>query len=207
MQVTFVPSVFVPVIETVSPSTAPESDIEGVASEVRLSEFDDPVSDAGNRSGAAEAAGGLESMVIGNAGPAADSLPAGSVTFADTDQSPSDIVGGSQLFTVDEATYVHETDDPSGFVPLIVTVLPSGTAPPDRARVLSFVKLSEFEDPLSDAGRRSGAGGTAGATVSTMSDNDADAGEVLPARSVWVADTSHVPSVSVPKSQDAAGNT
>lgn len=140
----------------------------GVSSFVTLSVNEVPVSDASKRSTAVGVAGAVESMESGSAGPADDWLPAGSVTFDVIDQSPSVMVGRSQLLTVGDATYSHDTADPSAFAPEIVTLLPSGTVPPDIDGVVSLVLLSVFDAPESDEGRRSGAVGAVGAVVSML---------------------------------------
>ena len=193
---------------TMSPTEAPGIEISGVLSDVTLSVADDPVSDTANRSGAdVGAAGGVVSTEMSSPGPAADTLPAGSATVAATFHAPSANVPRSQLVTDEDFTYVHVTFALPGFDAVIVTVLPSGTAPADIAGVLSLVLLSVDDAPRSDAVTRSGADGADGADVSIDNDNADDAAEVFPARSVWVADTLHVPSTNVPRSHDVAGRT
>lgn len=180
---------------------AAASDTAGVASAVRLSTFDEPVSDADIKSGAAGVAGGVESIVIGSAGLGADSLPAGSAIIAVSDQSPFDMLGKSQFVTVGEATYVHDTVEPSAFAAVIVTLLPSGTVPADTEGVVSFVRSSVLCGPRSDAGNRSGADGVVGAAVSIFNGSGAEAGEVFPAGSVVVVVIDQSPSDIVGKSQ------
>jgi hypothetical protein len=84
---------------------------------------------------------------------------------------------------------------------LIVTVLPSGTNPPDIDGVESLVRLSEFDVPVSEAATKSGAAGADGATVSSVMFNGVDDGETFPAGSVLVVLIAHEPSVIVGKSQ------
>ena len=84
---------------------------------------------------------------------------------------------------------------------MIVTVLPSGTEPADIAGVLSFVRLSEFDVPVSEAAIKSGATGADGATVSSVMFSGVDDGETFPAGSVFVVLIAHEPSVIVGKSQ------
>jgi hypothetical protein len=88
----------------VSPTTAPGIETSGVESDVMLSVFDVPESDAGSKSGVDGALGGVASIEMSRLGPAVETLPAGSATVADIDHVPSDIVGRSQLVTVDDAT-------------------------------------------------------------------------------------------------------
>ena len=91
--------------------------------------------------------------------------------------------------------------EPSALRPLIVTVLPSGTEPADIAGVLSFVRLSEFDVPVSEAAIKSGATGADEATVSSVMFSGVDDGETFPAGSVFVVLIAHEPSVIVGKSQ------
>jgi hypothetical protein len=154
-------------IVTVLPFATEPPETVGVLSAVKSSALEDPVSDAGNKSGADGVVGGVVSMLTGRLGPGFDTFPAGSVTVASIDQSPSDIVGRSQLFAVADATYVHDTVVPSAFLAVIFTVSPSATVPPDTAGVLSDVRLSASDDPESDAGNKSGVDGVAGGVVST----------------------------------------
>ncbi len=62
--------------------------------------------------------------------------------------------------------------------------------------VVSLVTLSELERPVSDDGRRSGAGRDGGVVAMVMGNEDA-ACDTLPSGSVSVAEMFHVPSVSV----------
>jgi hypothetical protein len=94
--VTVPPPDFVAVTATVSPSAVPKPEIAGVASFVTLSVDDEPVSEAGNKSGAGGAAGGVESTVIESCC-VIPVLPARSVIEADTDQVPSLSAGRVQL--------------------------------------------------------------------------------------------------------------
>jgi len=86
-------------------------------------------------------------------------------------------------------------------VALMVAVSP--LVPPldsENVGVVSVVLLSVLELPVSDDAARSGAPGELGAVVSTVTLRDVEAAEVIPLR-VWVAETAHVPSASVPRSQ------
>lgn len=58
---------------------------------------------------------------------------------------------------------------------------------PLKVGVVSLVRLSVSERPLSEAASRSGAEGTAGAEESMVMERAAEASETLPARSVCVA--------------------
>jgi hypothetical protein len=78
--------------------------MEGVVSFVLLSVFEAPESDAGNRSGAARAEGADVSILIGSGADGGEVFPAGSVVVVVIDQSPSDIVGRSQLETEGDFT-------------------------------------------------------------------------------------------------------
>ena len=75
-------------ITTVSPSVTFGAEKEGVVDDVRLSEFEVPVSADGNRSGA-EAVGAVVSIVRGRDGLLGEVFPAGSVSVDVTSQVPS----------------------------------------------------------------------------------------------------------------------
>jgi hypothetical protein len=104
VQITVLPVGDVATTATVSPTTAPGIETSGVESDVMLSVFDVPESDAGSKSGVDGALGGVASIEMSRLGPAVETFPAGSATVADIDHVPSDIVGRSQLVTVDDAT-------------------------------------------------------------------------------------------------------
>lgn len=63
--------------------------------------------------------------------------------------------------------YVHDCDDPP-FIAVIVATSPVEPPVTENVGVLSVVMLSEFDDPESDAARRSGAVGDDGAVVSRV---------------------------------------
>ena len=89
-------------------------------------------------------------------------------------------------------------------MPLVaVNVTVSPEAPPVilMEGEVSAVRSSEFDAPVSDAGRKFGAAGIAGALVSMTIDSGALDNETLPAGSVRVAVTDHVPLASVERSQ------
>ena len=78
---------------------------------------------------------------------------------------------------------------PNNVVPLVsynLTVL-LASAVPVKTGVLLLVMLSPLDVPLSLALVMSGALGAVGAVVSTVTDNDVDAVDVLPAASVALA--------------------
>lgn len=82
------------------------------------------------------------------------------------------------------------------------TVSPAAAPGSDMAGVVSEVTLSVSEDPVSDAAARSGADGADGADVSMLRGVEGPADEMLPAWSVSVPDTDHVPSVRVGRSHE-----
>jgi hypothetical protein len=169
-------------------------EISGVVSLVMLSEFDRPVSDDGRRSGAGRD-GGVVAIVMGNEDDTGDTLPSGSVIVAEMFQVPSVSVGSVQFVAV-PTTYVHDTV----VVPLVAEmVMVSPLAPPVALRVgvLSPVKLSVDDEPVSEEANKSRPDGAAGAVPSMVIGNALDDVDVLPDGSVSVAEIFHVPSVSV----------
>jgi hypothetical protein len=93
------------------------------------------------------------------------------------------------------------------FVAEIVTASPFAPAGKVNDGVVSFVRLSESDFPVSELGSKSALDGVAGATLSTVIDNDPDAEPALPAASVMEAETVHVPSDNVGREQPAAAPT
>ena len=118
------------------------------------------------------------------------------------DHAPSLRVGRSQLLTDGDTTYVHDTVVPSAFVAVTVTDDPVGNEPADIAGVVSDVRLSVDEAPVSDASDKSGTPGVE-ADVAIVN-GKAGALPVFPERSVIVATTVHSPSVSAPNVHDEA---
>ena len=147
----------------------------------------------------------MVSIVTDSAGPADDWFPAGSLTFAVIDHEPADSVGRSHE-EADPAVYEH-VFVVAPFTAVNSTVSPAVAPTSVMVGVVSDVTLSESDDPRSDEATRSGVPGVNGAVVSTVSESEAPAADVLPAASVSVADTDHVPSVRVGRSHDAAGTT
>ena len=87
-----------------------------------------------------------------------------------------------------------------------VTVSPTTAPGTVNWGTVELVTLSVDDDPVSVAGRRSGVP-EPGAVESTVSTVDGPAADVLPEGSVNVAVVVQVPSVSVGRSQLAAGST
>ncbi len=77
-----------------------------------------------------------------------------------------------------------------------MTTVLLGSAVPVKVGVVSRVRLSELEEPVSLAGSRSGMLGAAGAVVSMVTASTVEAAEVLPAASVAVAVMLLTPSAS-----------
>jgi hypothetical protein len=182
----------------VSPLVPPLALKVGVVSLVLLSESDDPVSDAANKSRPVGAAGAVPSIVIGNAVDDGEMLPAGSDNVDEMFQVPSVSVGSVQ-FVADPITYVHDTV----VVPLVAEiVIVSPLFPPDALKVgvVSLVLLSVSDDPVSDGANKSTPDGADGAVVSTEISRDCVV-PVLPAASVTDAEIVHVPSDSAPRVQ------
>ena len=92
---------------------------------------------------------------------------------------PSAIVGNVQVWLVAVATNVQVTVDPEAGVAVKVTVAPTVNPPILISGVLSFVILSEFEVPVSDAVARVGAAGAARALIAIV--------RVI-AANIWVSD-------------------
>jgi hypothetical protein len=182
-------------IVMVSPFAPPAALKVGVASLVLLSESDDPESDDAERSTPDGADGAVPSIVMGSADDDVDVLPAGSVSVDEMFHVPSVSVGSVQFVAV-PITYVHDTV----VVPLVAEmVMVSPLVPPLALNVgvVSLVLLSESDVPVSDDANRSTPVGAVGGVVSIVMGNADEEVEVLPAGSVNVAETFHVPSVSV----------
>jgi len=180
-------------IVTTSPSDAgPTRENCGVASDVRSSVDDEPVSDETSRSGAVEpVAGAVASMIRFIAGPAADTFPAGSVDVADTAQVPS-VSGGRSHDVATPTVYVHDRVVVP-FVAVTVTTSPGAPSATPTAGVASDVRSSVVDEPVSDAVRRSTDPGAPGASVSTVIVVAGPATEVFPSGSAAVAVTVHEP--------------
>ena len=149
-----------------SPAEPPLEETLGVVSFVRLSVADEPESETADRSGVPGADGAVESTVSGSAVPAVDWLPAGSVTFAVTDQLPAESAGRSH--DVAEPTTYEHVFVVEPFVAVMVAVSPVDPPATENAGVVSEVTSSAEEVPESDAGARSGAAGAAGGVVSSV---------------------------------------
>ena len=97
---------------------------------------------------------------------------------------------------------MHETVVPSAFVAVTVTEVPTGSAPPEIAGVVSDVRLSVADVPVSEEFTKSGMPGAV-AEVAIVIDN-AEVFPVFPEVSVTFATTDHEPSVNVPRVHDDA---
>jgi hypothetical protein len=129
-------------------------------------------------------------------------LPAGSVSLAVSDHVPSERDGRSHDVAV-PTTYEHDSvDEP--LVAVMVIVSPAEPPVDETFGVVSVVRLSVDDEPVSDTADRSVVPGAEGAVVSTVRGSAVPAGEVLPAGSVSVPDTDHEPSVRDGKSHEVA---
>ena len=184
-----VPSTVVPSVSyrvTVAPGSALPPVTVGVVTLVRLSVLEAPLSLAVARSGAEGAKGAAISTVTTSDAEAALTLPARSVCLTVSVCAPAD----SALAVIDQLPSPPAVAVPSTVVPSVsysVTVAPDSAPLPVTVGVVSFVRSSVLEAPLSLAGARSGAEGAKGAAVSMVTTSDADAALVLPARSVCLA--------------------
>jgi hypothetical protein len=199
-QVIIVPSSFLATIDTTSPSAAPGSPNAGVVSLVRLSEFDAPLSETGNKSGAT-GMGEVVSIVKSRATLAGDAFPAGSVTVPTTFHEPSIRVPSVHDETAVVTTYVQLTVLLVGDVATTATVSPTTAPGTEKSGVESDVMSSLFDVPESDAGSKSGVDGALGGVASIEMSRLGPAVESLPAGSATVADIDHVPSDIVGRSQ------
>ena len=97
---------------------------------------------------------------------------------------------------------MHDTVVPSDLRAVTVTEVPAGNTPPEIAGVVSDVRLSVADVPVSEEFNKSGMPG-ADADVAMVIDN-AEVFPVFPEASVTFATTDHEPSVNVPRVQDEA---
>ena len=156
MQLTVVEP-FVALIVTTSPLLPPlEIDMVGVVSEVMLSEFDVPKSDAEARSGAPGAVGAVVSTLTLRLVDAADVCPE-AVCVAETAQVPSLKVPRSHPPVVPDAVKVQVTGVDPDFVAVTVTEAPEMSPVRSIRGVESDVRLSLEELPKSEDVARSGA--------------------------------------------------
>lgn len=100
---------FVAVIVTVSPFVVPGTVIVGVVSDVLLSVVLAPESLDAKRSGIPGVAGAVESIVMGSAALAGESIPAMLVMIAEVLQVPSARAGRVHEFVDTDFTYEHDT--------------------------------------------------------------------------------------------------
>ena len=170
----------------------------GVVTLVMLSVLETPLSDAAIRSGRLGAAGAVVSMVTTSAGDAILALPATSVCFAVTVCAPV----ASVALLIDQLPERSTVPVPSTVVPLVsnrVTTAPTSPVPV-KVGVVTLVRLSVLDVPLSDAVVRSGAPGAA-AMVSMVTTSGAEAALVMPPI-VCLAVIVCVPSASVELGMD-----
>jgi len=193
---------FVAVTVAVSPVEPPGTENAGVVSEVTLSESDDPVSDDDARSGAAGGVGAVVSTVIGVEEPAAEVLPAGSVSVPDTDHDPS--VKPDRSHDEAEPTVYEHVLVVAPFVAVTVAVSPVEPPSTENVGVVSEVMLSVDDVPVSEPAARSGAPGAEAAVESTVMPRPELAADWLPAGSVSLAVRVHDPSVRAGRSHDVA---
>ena len=97
---------------------------------------------------------------------------------------------------------MHDTVVPSAFLADTVTEVPAGNTPPEIVGVVSDVRLSVAEAPVSDEFTKSGIPG-ADADVAIVIDN-AEVFPVFPEASVTFAITDQEPSVNEPRVHDDA---
>jgi hypothetical protein len=150
-----------------------------------LSVLDAPVSVAAVISGADGAEGALVSMVMLRADEAGPRLPAVSTILAVMVCPPSDreLEGVKLQFPDPSAVAVPKTVDPSNTCTVLL-----GAAVPVKVGVLSLVRLSVLDAPVSVAAVMSGVDGIeVGAVVSMVMLRGAEAGLTFPAPSVAVA--------------------
>ena len=186
----------------VSPAEPPLPETDGVVSEVRLSVDDDPRSDPASRSGDAGAEGAEVSTDIDMDEPAAEVLPAGSVSVPDTDHDPS--VRPDRSHDDAEPTVYEHVFVVAPFVAVTVAVSPVEPPGTENAGVVSEVMLSLFDVPVSDPDARSGAPGAEAAVESTLNGRPELAADWLPAGSVRRDVNVHEPSVRAGRSHDVA---
>jgi hypothetical protein len=129
-------------------------------------------------------------------------LPAASVMDPDTDHVPSVSAGRSQE-VADPTKYEQLTED-APFVAVSVATSPPEPPPTETVGVVSEVMLSVDDVPESDDAARSGPDDATGPVPSMVTFIPVLAADVLPAGSVSVPDTDHVPSVSAGRSHDVA---
>ena len=133
-------------------------------------------------------------------------LPRVSEAVAVTDHIPSVSSGSTHPMVSGAATNVHVLVTPP-LVAVITTVAPASTPGTSMDGVESAVTSSVDEVPVSDDAERSGLAGRTGAVASTVRFVNGPTADVLPAGSVRVPDTDHVPSVRAGRSQDVADPT
>ena len=158
-------------VKTAVPANGPAIENVGVLSLVTLSLFEEPRSEAILRSAAAGAAIGVALITtFASELESAESIPL-IVCFTLTEYVPLSIVAKVQFSLVAVATKVHVTADPVAGVAVTVIFAPTVNPAKVNVGVASAVALSVFEDPVSEAAVRSGAGvGVLGVTATVPVD-------------------------------------
>jgi hypothetical protein len=145
-------------VRTAVPANGPAAEKVGVLSLVMLSEFESPKSDAVVKSAAAGAAIGVALMTtFARAAESAESTLL-IVCFTLTEYVPLSIDAKVQVSDIAVATNMQVTAGPLAGVAVTVTLAPTVSPAKVKVGVASAVVLSVFEDPVSDAAVRSGAG-------------------------------------------------
>jgi hypothetical protein len=156
-------------IVTVSPDDAPLADIRGVLSFVMLSVDDVPESDAASRSTPPGADGAAVSTVTLSDADAEDETELED-WVALTAHVPSTRAPRSQVPLVPDAVKVHVTLDSPVLVAVTVTLAPEMSPVTVMFGVLSLVRLSEVEEPVSEDVVRSTAVGAGIATAAVAAE-------------------------------------
>jgi hypothetical protein len=157
VQLTVVDPAFV-AVSTAVPANGPAIEKVGVLSLVMLSVVEMPKSDAVVKSAAAGAAIGVALMTtFARAAESAESTLL-IVCFTLTEYVPLSIDAKVQVSDIAVATNMQVTAGPLAGVAVTVTLAPTVSPAKVKVGVASAVVLSVFEDPVSDAAVRSGAG-------------------------------------------------
>ena len=169
-------------------------DTVGVVALVVSSVAEDPVSEPAARSGVDVVDGAVTSTVTLNAVDAELAFPAASVAVAVRLWAPSE----SADAVMDQSPLPSAVADPTlPSTSLVRETVTLASDVPETVGVVSFVRSSVVESPVSDPAAKSGADGSAGAVVSTVTLSDAEEELTLPTSSVDVAVRLWSPSCSV----------
>ena len=162
----------------------------GVLTLVVLSVFDVPLSDVTARSGTLGVTGAAVSIVTVSTPEAALTLPARSVALATIAWTPF----ANGLAAMDHTPAASAWLLPTTVAPSNSVTVALASAVPVNVGVVTLVVLSVFDGPLSDPTARSGALGTTGAVVSTVTVSATEGAPALPAKSVACAVIAWTPS-------------